>query len=138
MRRFAKRLVDYETLGLSLSETLPPAAFEVCDKMRPQLAILMGVGGFRALLAHALFLAGEEVPWLRDVGVNPDATLEGLEALHARLKPNEFLKGEIYLLAQLLGLLVAFIGEILTLRLIQEVWPELPLDDLDFGTGTKK
>jgi predicted transglutaminase-like cysteine proteinase len=41
------------------------------------------------------------------------------------------------LLAQLLGLLVAFIGEDLTLRLVREVWPKLSLNDLDLGTGDK-
>ena len=135
---FAKRLVDYETRGLLSSKTLSPVAFEVSDKLRPQLATLMGIGGFRALLARALLLAGEEVPWLLEVKVKSDATLEGLEELHARLKPNDFLKGQVYLLAQLLGLLVAFIGEILTLRLIHEAWPKFPLHDLDFSTGAKK
>jgi hypothetical protein len=41
------------------------------------------------------------------------------------------------LLAQLLGLLVAFIGKNLTLRLVGEVWPKAALDDLDFGTEEK-
>jgi hypothetical protein len=33
--------------------------------------------------------------------------------------------GSEVLLAHLIGLLVAFIGEILTLRLIHELWPDL-------------
>jgi hypothetical protein len=37
----------------------------------------------------------------------------------------------------LLGLLVAFIGEDLTLRLVREVWPKLSLNNLDFGKGYK-
>jgi hypothetical protein len=49
----------------------------------------------------------------------------------------KFLEGGVVLLAQLLGLLVAFIGENLTLRLVREVWPKVPLDDLDFGKGEK-
>jgi hypothetical protein len=32
---------------------------------------------------------------------------------------------------------VAFIGELLTLRLVRDVWPKLPLNDLDFGKGEK-
>jgi hypothetical protein len=35
----------------------------------------------------------------------------------------------------LLTLLVAFIGEALTLRLLREVWPELGLDALGLGKG---
>ena len=57
--------------------------------------------------------------------------------LHAQLDPDEFSEGGVVLLAQLLGLLVAFIGENLTLRLVREVWPKVPLDDLDFGNGDK-
>jgi hypothetical protein len=34
-------------------------------------------------------------------------------------------------------LMAAFIGEILTLLLIREVWPKIPLNDLDFGNGDK-
>jgi hypothetical protein len=49
--------------------------------------------------------------------------LEGLEK-HARVDPAEFLEGRIALLAQLLGLLVAFIGPTVTSRLLGEVWPK--------------
>jgi hypothetical protein len=43
----------------------------------------------------------------------------------------------VVLLAQLLGLLVAFIGENLTLRLMREVWPKVPLNELDFASEGK-
>ena len=82
----------------------------------------MGEGGFRALLARALALAAAEVPWLRAVQVKADGTLAGWEELPAQLDPDEYLEGRVVLLAQLLGLLVAFIGEKLTLRLMREVW----------------
>jgi hypothetical protein len=95
----------------------------------------MGNGGFRALLARALALAGAEVAWLRAVHVKADGTLEGLEALHAQLKPADFLEGRVVLLAQLLGLLVAFIGPSLTSRLMGEVWPQLSAENVDFGDG---
>jgi hypothetical protein len=38
----------------------------------------------------------------------------------------------------LLGLLVAFIGENLTVRLLREVWPKVPLDDLDSDQKRRK
>jgi hypothetical protein len=99
--------------------------------------MLMGNGGFRALLVRALVLAGAEVSWLRAVQVNADGTLEGLATPHARLKPAEFREGRVVLLAQLLGLLVAFIGPSLTLRLVCEIWPQLAVDNVDFGNGDK-
>jgi len=67
--------------------------------------------------------------------VKADGSLEGLEELHVQLDLDEFFEGRIVLLTQLLGLLVAFIGENLTLRLVREVWPNVPLDNLDFGNG---
>jgi hypothetical protein len=112
MRSIALRLINYETPGNSSSETTNTAIFQVTDRLRPHLAMLMGHGGFRALLARALALASAEVSWLRAVQVNADGTLEGLETPHARLKPAEFREGRLVLLAQLLGLLVAFIGRV--------------------------
>ena len=98
----------------------------------------MGNGGFHALLSRALALASAEVPWLRAVHVKADGSLEGLDELaSASWTRMRLSRAGVVLLAQLLGLLVAFIGENLTLRLVREVWPKLPLNDLDFGKGDK-
>ena len=107
MRSIAQRLIKYETQGKDSSETTDTSIFQVTDRLRPQLATLMGIGSFRALLARALALAHAEVSWLRAVQINADGTLEGLETPHAKLQPAQFREGRIVLLAQLLGLLVA-------------------------------
>ena len=135
MQDFAKRLMAYEALGNKSSETTALVAVRVAAKLRSHLTTLMGHGGFQALLLRALALAVAEASWLRAVRVTADGSLEGLEELHARLDPNEFFKGGVALLAQLFGLLVAFIGENVTLRLVREVWPKMPLDDLESGHG---
>jgi hypothetical protein len=138
MRSIAERLIHYDTAGHDSSEAAGTATFHVTERLRPHLATLMGNAGFRALLARALALASAEVSWLRAVQINADGTLEGLETLHGRLKPAEFREGRIVLLAQLLGLLVAFIGPGLTSRLVGEIWPQLSADKLDFGDGDKQ
>jgi len=102
------------------------------------MVTLMGNGGFRALLSRSLAVANAEVHWLRALHIKADGSLEGLEALHAQLDPDDFLEGRVVLLAQVLGLLVAFIGEKLTLRLVREVWPKVPLNDLELGNGGKQ
>jgi hypothetical protein len=137
MRDFAKRLIVLETIGDESSQTKTPAAFHVCEKLRPHLATLMGNGGFRALLSRALALANAEGPGLRAMHVKSDGSIEGLQEPNAQLDPDEFFEGTVVLLAQLLGLLVAFIGEKLTLRLVREVWPKVPLNNLDFSEGGK-
>ena len=69
--------------------------------------------------------------------VNEGGSLEGFEELQIEVEPDEFLEGRIVLLAQLLGLLVAFIGEKLTLGLVREIWAKIPLDHLDMATKSK-
>ena len=137
MRDFAERLIAYETRENLSSGTNPPSAFIICERLGPHLTTLMGTAGFRALLSRALALANEEIAWLGAVHVNADGSMEGLEQLHAHLDPHEFIEGRIVLVAQLLGLLVAFIGEDLTLSVVREVWPEFPVNDLNLDTGDR-
>jgi hypothetical protein len=137
MRNIAHRLISYETQGKPSSETTDRSICRVTDRLRPQLATLMGHGGFRALLARALALASAEVGWLRELQVKADGTLESVARAHAGLAPAEFHEGRVVLLAQLLALLVAFIGPALTSRLIGEIWPQLAADHVDFGNGDR-
>ena len=138
MRSFAQHLLAHATSTNKSAAVTAPAAFHVVDKLRPDLAALMGIGGFRALLARALLLATAEVSWLRAVHVRTDSTLAGLAERHAQIEPREFREGEVVLVAQLLGMLVAFIGSSLTFRLISDVWPAISLDEMDLDPGGKK
>src|SRR5688572_28223507 len=96
--------------------------------------------GCRAVLSRALALASEEVPWLRALHVKSDGSLEGLDELEreAQVDPEEIAEGGVVLLAQILGLLVAFIGERLTLRMVHEIWPKFPLSHLGFSKGDER
>jgi hypothetical protein len=133
MHRIAKRVMVAETAASSSSGALSATDFPATEKLRPHLAMLVGGGGVRALLARALVLATAEVAWLSAAHVNAEGDLEGLDLVRTNLAPAELLVGRTILLAQLLGLLVAFIGPALTLRLLSEIWPQVPLQDWDFG-----
>ncbi|HQZ27013.1 MAG TPA: hypothetical protein PK648_02600 [Verrucomicrobiales bacterium] len=124
MRAFAERLIAHEADSRS-SDQGPLAAFTVPDRMRSHLTMLMGSGGHRALLMRALALAGEEVPWLHDSRVAPEGNLQRPDLFEESVDPVERSEGGIVLVAQLIGLLVAFIGEWMTLRLVSEIWPKL-------------
>jgi len=137
MRRFAILLIADETKGYRSSRTSGDAAFQVCDKLRPQLAALMGDGGFRALLSRSLALASAEAPSLRAVRVKADGSLEGPAGVATPGARGEFAEAQVVLVAQLLGLLVGFIGESLTTRLVLEGRPKLSLKDSEFGHGGK-
>ena len=103
--------------------------FHLTETLRPQLATLLGRAGFCSLLARGLALAGREAPWLRTLHVNPNGSLHGGGEVTAK----QIAAGDVLLLAELLGLLVAFIGEGLTLQIVREAWPKLPLDDSDIS-----
>jgi len=129
-RGIAQRLSAYEAAESKSSETTAPTAFTVCEKLRGPLARLSGSNGFRSLLSRALALAGGEVGWLRAVHIKADGSLE-YPAQMAGLDQKEITNGEVVLVAQLLGLLVTFIGEPLTLSLVREVWPGAPINVID-------
>jgi hypothetical protein len=135
MRDFAERLIACETAGKQSSKTGHAAGSRVSEKLRLQLTSLMGSAGFRALLARALALASKDIAWLRAVNVNVDGALEGFDKPAAQIEPEKLAEGSVVLLAQLLGLLVAFIGEGMTLQLVREIWPKIPSNDLNFGNG---
>ena len=137
MRDFAKRLIAQESRGKKPSKKSSLVGFYACNKLRPHLANIMGNIGFRTLLARSLVLAATEVSWLRVVRVNADWSLQGLEELEAKLDADELFEGGVVFLARLLGLMVLLIGENLTIRLLTDVWPEVSLNDLNFGSGGK-
>ena len=102
-------------------------AFRICEKLRMSLNRLMGVAGYRALLSRALALAGADVLWLRGLHVQADGTLEGQAELNSKLDDEQIAEGEVALVAELLGLIVTFIGPTLTMQLVQQAWPKADL-----------
>jgi len=132
MRDLAQRLLAYEAAALNSSEQDTFAVFRVSEKLRGPLSTLAGATGFRTLLARALTLAKTHAPGIGAIQVKPDGSLEGLSELH---DDGEVAEAGVLLIAQLLGLLVLFIGENLVLRLVLDVWPDLPIVD---GTSKRK
>jgi hypothetical protein len=77
-------------------------------------------------------LAKAEAPSLTGVSVADNGTLDASEA-PSQSDANEFLEGRVALVAQLLGLLEAFIGPMLASHIVGEIWPQFPLVNRDFG-----
>ena len=133
-RNLAQRLLAYEAVGDDNSGPSESAASRVCRKLRGPLVTLAGVAGFRSLLSRALTLAKAEVPNLSAVQVSADGSLEGLDELLSQTDKGQARDGGAVLIAQLIGLLRTFVGEGLTIRLVQDVWPEAAFD----GRGSEK
>jgi hypothetical protein len=130
LKQFARRLLAYETASRKPSAAKDSEPFGVFGKLRGPLGRFIGIGGFHALLSRALALAGAEVPSLGALQPRTDYSLEGLKELEAKLDSLAVEGGQVVLLAQLLGLLMTFIGRSLTLQLLGNIWPKL--DELDF------
>jgi hypothetical protein len=119
-RALAQQLLAYEVGAAGgPSEANTPAVFCVVEKLRQPLSTLAGSSGFRSLLMRALTLAKAQAPELSTVQVKPDGSLDGWgsEALEAQ--------AGVILIAQLLELLVTFIGERLVMNLVLDSWPNL-------------
>lgn len=123
LRQLAAQLLALETDRGAAVDTA--SVFRVCGRLGVLLTKLAGAAGFRSLLARALSLAQAEEPWLMAVRVDPDGRLVGAE--HSG-DNDELLRGEIALVAQLLGLLHVFIGEALTTQLLKEAWPDASIN----------
>jgi hypothetical protein len=136
-RYLAQRLLTYEAAAGKNSEATESAAFRVFAKLRRPLITLAGVAGFRSLLSRALTLARAEAPSLSAVQVAADGSLQGLDELEPQIDKEQAKEGGAILIAQLIGLLLTFIGEGLTLSMVQAVWPEAAFDGRVFEKERK-
>jgi hypothetical protein len=80
-------------------------------------------------------MAKAEVPSLVSVQVGDDGSLVGLNAPEHNQESEGSDEAGVVVVAQLLGLLVTFIGEPLTVRLVRDVWSEATVIGLDNRSG---
>jgi hypothetical protein len=117
IRDLAQRLLSLESRAENLSGSNTSTVFIINEKLRHPLSRLAGTAGFRSLLMRALTLAKREAPGLEGVQVKEDGSLEGLNGQDT--------EAGAVLIAYLVGLLETFIGESLTLRMLNDIWPSL-------------
>lgn len=128
MRDLARRLL---AASQTASDPHVHEAVLVSEKLRISLTKFAGADGFASLQRRALVLARAVVPSLQSVKVGADGRLEGFEQIAADTGTGAggAVEGEaaVAITAHLLGLLVTFIGEPLTLRLVRDAWPNASL-----------
>ena len=139
MRDLAQRLLSYESDGRDTSEPAESAILRTYEKLRKSLGQLAGTAGFQALASRALTLAKSEDPSFGPVRVAMDGKLEGMSAVGSSINPEKdwVQEGGVALISRLLGLLLIFLGEALTMNLIRDVWPDAALDNAVPRTGEK-
>jgi hypothetical protein len=144
----ARCLLNYEAVSGKISESAESATLRVYGKLREGLGELAGVAGFESLASRALALAKTEAPSLSAVRVSADGELlgfgQGLGAIEHQMNTDKDRVGEspvgeggVLFIARLLGLLVLFLGEALTLSLLRVTWPGAALDDCISENGRK-
>ena len=128
MRNFAKYLIVHEGATDDSPLTENQATLGVVEKLRPQLEELMGNTGFRALVMHSMARAKDEIPWLGEPQMNPGGSFQAFEQTTVLTDQGQSSEGGAVMLAWFLGLLGSFIGELLTIQLVIEIWPNLSLN----------
>jgi hypothetical protein len=93
----------------------------VYERLRRQLGAPVGVDGFQALASRALALARSESPRLSAVQITANGGLRGLGEVESQADADDDGEAGIILIAQLLGLFLALLGEATTLRLIEDL-----------------
>ena len=142
MRDLARCLLDYEVVPGKTSESWESATLRVYEKLRQGLGEVAGTAGFQSLASRALALARTEAPSLGAARVAANGSLQGLGEFEHQMdidkdRAGESASGEagIILIARLLGLLLLFLGEALTLSLLRVTWPRAALDDCSSENG---
>lgn len=120
-RELARRLVAYEADARTTALQTEPATVRVYERLRRQFGAPVGADGFQALASRALALAKSESSRLSAVQITADGDLRGFSEVESQTGSDENGEGGIILIAQLLGLLLTFLGEATTLRLIEDL-----------------
>jgi hypothetical protein len=138
MRLVAERVIGWEKRAYKSASSAKPVVAVVCEKMQPALGMLMGNSGFRVLLTRALARATLLEPSLQAARVTNEGALV-IENGSTPLDQKKLEAGSIALVAEVLGLLDAFIGEKLTIRFVRDAWPKLLLTGISKtnSRGTK-
>ena len=132
IKHLTSQLLTGESVRLDSANDEIDRAVRACEKLRVPLTKLGGSAGFSMLLSRAVALASQQDSSLASLRVETDGSLSGVDAVRRASNGTHpdhpaHHGGEI-VLAELLGLLVSFLGESLTLTLIRGAWPDARLE----------
>ena len=148
MRDLAQRLLTYEANAGKTSEPVESIILRVYEKLRQSLGEFAGSAAFHSLASRALAMARSEIPSLQTAQVSADGALKGLGHGLSEFGPQIDIEEDeaveqrvgdegIVVIGRLLGLLLIFLGEPITLSLLRNAWPGAALDDCISENGRK-
>ena len=126
LRQLALKVLAQHAGSGTGAEALAAAARRAYDDLARVSAPLIGQVGVEALTGRAVHLAQREYPWLVQTR-EPEQTERPFTQVIACLErqdPAVAIEAAGAVFATLTGLLVTFIGEPLTARLLRQAWPD--------------
>jgi hypothetical protein len=135
LRQLALKVLAHHAGSAADAEALAAAARRAYDDLARVSAPLIGQVGVEALTGRALHLAQREYPWLVQTREPEQAEQPFTQVIACleRQDPAVAIEAAGAVFATLTGLLVTFIGEPLTARLLRQAWP-----DAFSGAGTEE
>ena len=133
LHNLARQLLDAESAGAEPTLGAAGPLVNACARLRGPLKKLVGTAGYSSLLSRALTVAARKAPALQSLRISADGSFANIDAVQPGAAPVEVLRNAgVVFLADLLGLLVAFIGQPLTLSLVREAWPDRCIENAMF------
>lgn len=125
-RELALKVVAQHAGPAAGAKAIAAAARRAYDELGRVVAPLIGHGGFEALTARALHVAQQDYPWLVQTRQPEEAAGSFSQVVDCleRQDPPVATEAAGAVFAILTGLLVTFIGEPLTARLLRKAWPD--------------
>jgi hypothetical protein len=126
LRQLALKVLAQHAGSTAGAEALAAAARRAYDDLARVSAPLIGQVGVEALAGRALHLAQREYPWLvqtREPGQAERPFTQVIACLE-RQDPAVAIEAAGAVFATFTGLLITFIGEPLTARLLRQAWPD--------------
>jgi len=126
LRELALNVLAKHADPAASAPALAAAARRAYDDVARVCTPLIGQAGVEALTGRAIHLAQREYPWLaqsREPEQAPEPFAQVMLNLE-RQDPAAATEAAAALLATFTGLLVSFIGEALTARLLRKAWPD--------------
>lgn len=149
-QELACQIVGHETRDCRTPETIATAIEGVFARLEELMATLIGPTGFRAVVDRAVHMTNSTWPWIETTRIDTTAQLvitgsapaqasaaEGIARVQAKVTISGLTTiiqseggatvtaGAATLLGNILQLLCTFIGDELTLRIVDRAWPYL-------------
>lgn len=128
IHELAQQLISLEKSRLDVPKSDLDAAIKVCERLSKPFSRLAGPAGYASFLSRSLALAKLELPGIGKLGIGKDGSLIRCNPPSQQQSDVEDTATGLVLIRTLLGLLVTFIGEPLTLTVLLDAWPDESFD----------